>query len=377
MRTTVLCVDDEPNVLEGLSLHLLRKYHVLTATSAEQALACLADQPRVSVIVSDLRMPEMDGAEFFGRARELAPDAVRVLLTGHADVDSAMRAINEGHVFKVLTKPCPPGQLMNTVAAAEYEHQLVMSERQLLDQTMAGAIRALTDALAHTHPASYRRASLLKKLVGELAQQLSVEPRWPLEVAAQASQLGYLAISAELLDRLYRGVEVTEAEREQLARAPAVADQMLSRIPRLEAVRALLTESRRPFRRQPLDPPAHRGAQILRVALDFEALLGTGDHVALAVDTLRSRDQYDPAVLDALEAVRGRGNGFEIRLLKVTALKPGMILADDVKLSNGTLLVTRGYEVTPSFLERATQMRAGAVREPLRVIVRRHQREVA
>jgi CheY-like chemotaxis protein len=373
MRNTVLCVDDEPNVLEGLSLHLLRKYHVLTATSADQALTKLAEHPQISVIVSDLRMPEMDGAEFFSRARELAPDAVRVLLTGHADVESALRAINDGHVFKVLTKPCLPGQLLNTVAAAEYEHQLVRSERQLLDQTMGGAIRALTDALAHTQPASYRRAALLKKLVGELAQQLELEPRWPLEVAAAASQLGYLSVSPELVDRLYRGLELTDAEREQLARASVLVDQMLSRIPRLEPVRALLTEHKRPFRKGSQD----RAAQILKVALDFEALVGAGDHVALAVDTLRSRDQHDPVVLDALEVVRGRGHGFEIRMLRLAALKPGMILADDVKLSNGTLLVTRGYEITPSFLDRATQMRAGTVREPLRIIVRRQQREVA
>lgn len=383
MRSTILVVDDEPNVLEGLSLHLLRKYNVVTATSGPEALAALSEEPRISVIVSDLRMPEMDGAQFLGRAREVVPDSVRILLTGHADVDGAMRAINEGGVFKVLTKPCPPGQLLNTIAAAEHHYQVVEADRIMLEQTMAGAIRALTDVLGHTNPASYRRAALIKRTASDIAAALDINPRWPVEVAAALSQLGFLTVPGETVERLFAGGELSEAERSKIGRVPAINEQLLARIPRLEPVRALLNSLSRPYRKPQSETPGgsrdpiDRASQVVRVAVDFEALMGAGDHAALAVDTMRSRDCYDPAVLDALESVRGRGHGFEIRMLRVGALKPGMIFADDVKLSNGALLVTRGFEITPSFLDRAQHMRDGAVREPIRVIVRRQQREVA
>lgn len=384
MKSTILVVDDEPNVLEGLSLHLLRKYNVLTATSGADALAVIAEEGRISVILSDLRMPEMDGARFLSQAREIAPDAVRLLLTGHADVDGAMRAINDGGVFKVLTKPCPPGQLLNSIAAAEHHYQVAAADRILLEQTMSGAIRALTDVLGHTNPVSYRRAAHIKRTASDLANHLGIAPRWPVEVAAALSQLGFLAVPPETAQRLYAGLELNEADRAAIARIPSINEQILGRIPRLEPVRALLAGLSRPHRKLQSETPSglsrdpiDRAVQVVRVAVDFEMLVGGGDHAALAVDTLRSRDHYDPSVLDALEAVRGRGHGFEIRMLRICALKPGMIFADDVRLSNGALLVARGYEITSSFLERAQQMRDGAVREPIRVIIRRHQKEVA
>src|SRR5687768_872607 len=103
----VLCVDDEPQVLAGLSVSLRRRYEILTATSGAEALAVLARRPDVAVVVSDMRMPGMDGAAFLAKAKEIAPDAVRVLLTGYSEIDAAMNAVNQGQIFRFLTKPCP------------------------------------------------------------------------------------------------------------------------------------------------------------------------------------------------------------------------------------------------------------------------------
>ena len=93
-RVRVLCVDDEPNVLEGLSLHLRRRYQVETATSGAAALEILQRGGETAVVMSDMRMPGMDGAAFLARARQTAPDTVRILLTGHADLNSAISAVN-------------------------------------------------------------------------------------------------------------------------------------------------------------------------------------------------------------------------------------------------------------------------------------------
>jgi CheY-like chemotaxis protein len=118
----VLCVDDEPRVLQGLRLHLEPRYRVSTASSGAEALAlCVADRP--AVIISDLRMPEMDGTTFLSQVRSQAPATVRILLTGHADVDAAIAAVNQAQVFRLLTKPCRSAQLLGVIEEAQREHR--------------------------------------------------------------------------------------------------------------------------------------------------------------------------------------------------------------------------------------------------------------
>ncbi|HEX4378323.1 MAG TPA: EAL domain-containing protein [Steroidobacteraceae bacterium] len=110
-RHRVLCVDDEPQVLAGLNLQLGRRYEVFTALSGEQALRVLEEQDSIAVIISDMRMPRMNGATFLSKARVLAPHTARILLTGQTDLDAAISAVNEAQVLKFLKKPCLPPDL--------------------------------------------------------------------------------------------------------------------------------------------------------------------------------------------------------------------------------------------------------------------------
>jgi PleD family two-component response regulator len=117
-RAKILCVDDEVEVLRGLALHLGRRYQVLTATSGNAALKLLEQDPSVEVIISDMRMPGLSGSEFLSRSRAWAPDAQRILLTGQTDLASAIAAINDGQIFRFLSKPCPAAELISTIEAA-------------------------------------------------------------------------------------------------------------------------------------------------------------------------------------------------------------------------------------------------------------------
>jgi DNA-binding NtrC family response regulator len=121
----VLCVDDEPNVLEGLKLHLSPLWDVVTATSAARALGLLDGQGAFAVVISDMRMPGMDGATLLGIVQQRFPDTVRILLTGHWD---AIVPTNEGAFFRVLTKPCAPHVLVPAVKAAVQEYQRTVGE---------------------------------------------------------------------------------------------------------------------------------------------------------------------------------------------------------------------------------------------------------
>ncbi len=132
-RPRVLCVDDEPNLLAGLVHTLRRRFEVATAPNGPAALDTIAREPPFSVIISDYRMPGMDGAEFLRRARAAAPQAVRVLLTGHATLEGAVAAVNEGHVFRFLLKPCPPEQLVGALEEAAAESRAAAAERSRLE----------------------------------------------------------------------------------------------------------------------------------------------------------------------------------------------------------------------------------------------------
>lgn len=136
MNPSVLCVDDEQALLTAYRLFLGSDYTVVTATSCREALALLATQGPFAVVVSDLQMPSMDGILFLSTIRELYPDTVRVLLTGQLDLQLALQAVNDGHVFRFLTKPCLPATLRTAVAAAVAQYELILSDRRRVEAAL-------------------------------------------------------------------------------------------------------------------------------------------------------------------------------------------------------------------------------------------------
>ena len=128
MADKILFVDDDANLLSGLQRTLRRQFDVVTANGPEQALGTLKTQGPFGVIVSDFKMPLMNGVELLGRTAAEWPDTVRILLTGEADTKAAIAAVNEGHVYRFLTKPCPAFSLANALTAAIKQHNLAVAE---------------------------------------------------------------------------------------------------------------------------------------------------------------------------------------------------------------------------------------------------------
>jgi response regulator RpfG family c-di-GMP phosphodiesterase len=354
-RPRVLCVDDEPNVLAGLGRVLRAGYEVVTAGSAADGLARLRDGEPFEVVVSDLRMPTTDGIAFLAGVRQVAPDSVRVLLTGDADLRGAVAAVNEGQVYRFLLKPCAPDALLMALGAAVEQHRLVTAVRVLLEETVHGCIKALTDLLAIVQPASFGRATRLKRHVEALAVALGVPDRWQVEIAALLSQVGYIVLPAEVAERVQRGSRLTSAEQELVARLPRLAEQLIASIPRLDAVRGILLHQDVPFEGGASTGAAVPvGARLLKVAQDFDALEARGMPAALALDALERRSGlYDPAVLAAMRRVCGVGElTAVVEEMRLADVRHGMIFATDVTSPRGLLLVARGQEVTASLYER-------------------------
>jgi len=145
-EATVLIVDDEVRVLDSLEALLAMDYRVLRADRPEAGLAILGQEP-VAVIVSDQRMPGMTGTEFLARSRDLAPEAVRILLTAFTDADALMESINAANIYHFLLKPWDPTELTHTVRRGVERHRLAVERDQLL-RDLAGKNADLEATLA-------------------------------------------------------------------------------------------------------------------------------------------------------------------------------------------------------------------------------------
>ena len=125
----ILLVDDEPNVLLGYERVLHGDFKTETAAGGAAALSAIRTRGPYAVVVSDTRMPEMDGIQLLTKVKTLAPDTIRIMLSGYADMKTVLSAVNEGNIFRFLTKPCGKEVLAGTVSAALAQYRLIASER--------------------------------------------------------------------------------------------------------------------------------------------------------------------------------------------------------------------------------------------------------
>ena len=370
-RPRILCVDDEPHILESLRDTLRRGFDVRTAESGAEGLVLLAQEPdEFAVIISDMRMPAMSGSVFLREARAVAPDASRILLTGYADLEAAISAVNDAQLFRFLTKPCPPADLVATCAAALAQHRLQTAERVLLEQTLKGSLKALAEVLALASPAAFGRSARVRGLVARMARALELEQSWELEVSALLVHLGAVTLPAEVAEKLYAGAQLSAGEETMVERVPELTRQILGNIPRLEGVLEILDNYQTSYGAMGAGRSLPVGARVLRIALDYDVLQanGTEDHIALAAMLGRGL-VYDPDLLELFGRVAGTDAGDQkVRELTLGKLRAGMLLAADVRSDSGALLIARGHRATEQLIARLWNLRAGSVREPLMIL---------
>jgi response regulator RpfG family c-di-GMP phosphodiesterase len=378
---SILLVDDEQQVLDSLAMNLKRRYQVFIANSGAKGLERLESDPAVAVIVSDMRMPGMDGAAFLAQARRVAPAAVRMLLTGQADTAAAIAAVNEGQIFRFLTKPIAPPALLAVIEAAVAQHRLVTAEKVLLEQTLRGSLQSMSEILALANPQLFGRASRVKQTVSALRQKLNLPDSWQLDVGAMLAPIAQISLPPETAEKLGSAAELSAEERSMVGRLPEITDRLLAHIPRLETVRVMLAKSMEPYRQSECIQPeseAHLvniGSQLIKAAVAYDALTHGGLSGSDAVGVMRGQaGRFDHDVLEALNELYGHASAHRsIVEVPISRLAPGMVLAEDLKSAVGTLLVARGFEVTSTFLERIRNFKPGALHETIRVVRDAHR----
>ena len=361
----ILFVDDEPNVLSAIQRQLHNLFEVDTASNPIDALAILENCSDYAVVVADMGMPKMSGVEFLAKAAQLSPDTVRIMLTGYLNQSTAAEAVNQGGIFRFLNKPCSTEKLVQTLEAAVARYQLLIAERDLLQNTLGGILKVLAEILALAEPKTFGQAEALRQSVRLLASSLDVNPTWDLEAAAQLSQIGSITIPPELILKARQGHLLTDAEKEVFNDIPSVGSSLLARIPRLENVARIVLYQHKHFDGSgfPTDDVAGEGiplgARMLRLLVDLAQLQSAGLQRPAALEQLRARaGRYAPRLLQALQPGPGAAatapakTPLAVEAIVFADLRVGHVLRGNLETKDNILLVTAGNRITPMLMHR-------------------------
>jgi len=361
----ILFVDDEPNLLSAVQRQLRQQFEVETAASPIAGLDALQKGRDYAVVVADMGMPKMSGVEFLVKAREMAPDVVRVMLTGYVNQSTAVEAINQGNIFRFLNKPCSTETLVQTLEAAVAQHNLIVAERDLLENTLGGSLRVLSEILALAEPKIFGHAEALRDAVRLLAALLKVTTVWDLEAAALLCQIGLVTIPPELILKSRLGHPLSAGEKEVFNHIPEVGSSLLAHIPRLEGVARIVLYQNKNFDGSgfPQDAVAGEaiplGARMLKLLVDLARLESDGLARPTALEQLRARPGcYDPRLLEAMEnspaaAAAPPGDAaVSATTIAFADLRVGHVLRRNLETKGNMLLVTAGNKITPMLMHR-------------------------
>jgi response regulator RpfG family c-di-GMP phosphodiesterase len=403
---TLLLVDDEVNVLKSL-MRLLHahNYRLLMAASGAEALILMAREP-VDLVISDMRMPQMDGAELLSRIRQQWPDTMRLLLTGHADMTQTVAAINQGEIYRYIAKPWNDGELLLIVAQA-LEQQQLKRENTRLQQLTAEQNEALRDVNATLELKVAQRTAELSQLVSFLEitqQELKTSFRTSLQVLANmldmrfADWAGHSQRVVDIAGQLARMAKVSEEECEDIRNAaqlhdigkialpdalvnkpffscshqdrsevmehPALGQMVLLPIPELNRAGEIIRHQHENFDGSGFPDRLHGrsislGARILAIAMDYDELqMGlllprelTAELAQLYIRENQGQ-RYDPDLVQLfIRVVDEMQQRVREQAVSCSQLKRGMVLSRDLYSAGRFLLLTRGRVLDEAIIQ--------------------------
>lgn len=367
MTQNILLVDDELKALHGYERNLGLDYDIAIESDPVKALRRIEEEGPFAAILSDYKMPQMDGVTFLSRARELAPDTVRLMLTGFADLDKTMKAVNEGSVFRFLTKPCPLPELQRCLDDALRQYELVTAERELLNKTLNGSVQTLLEILSLLNPQVFNMAQKRRVAARSLARQLGGREVWSIEMAAMLCEIGIVTLPEEALQAYLSGRFDNDGQRRMAAGLPAASARLLEKIPRLETVCQIIRLQQHPYRDEPgSESPASQprgdalplGSRILKALNDYYRMTAKGQRPSEALDVLEFAScHYDPKVVAQMRKVAigdgsAKGGAGKVKQMRLEQLIEGYTLRSDVRSSEGDLILRAGQTLGRAHIQR-------------------------
>jgi len=377
-KPKVLLVDDEPRVIESIAQLLRREFDVRTASVPQDALRTLNEINDLAVVVSDMRMPGMDGATLLHEIMVRRPDVARILLTGEAGREGAIRAVNEGQILRFLTKPCPIEDLKKAIEAGVIQHRLIHAERAVLQETLIGCIKAVMEVLAIANPVAFGRAERIRKIAARCAERFNCTDFWQLEAAALLSQLGYITVPESTLEKMYAGQPLSPDERQKVEAVPDVASALLEHIPRLEPVIQIVVALKWNDAQVAKlgDGTIGLATRILGAVIEYEALIAAGkSRDQIFAELHKKSGRYGEKLVMQLDDCIGHQERITIsrtpqeREMLLRDVMPGARLLSEIRTENGTLLVPMNFEVSKTLLDRISNIHPDLMTKPVRIAV--------
>ena len=360
----VLFVDDDPNILKSFQRQLRSKFQIEIAIGAQAGLDTLKSSDKFAIVISDMKMPKMNGIEFLREVEKNHPTTVRLMLTGNVDQETAVKAVNEGHVFRFINKPCTPDELAAAIETGVKQHKLITAERDLLQNTLSGSVRLLTDILSMIDPASFGIALDLKEPIRKYGPALGIDSFWEIDLAAMLGHIGTVVLPADIAEKIRDGEQLSEQEEIVSAQVPETARKLLRNIPRLESVAEIIYYLEKNYDGSGFPSNNTRGveiplkARVLRIIRDFkkfEKLYFSQQRAFQQLVNLKGH--YDPILVEIFGAAltneacneKPGSERFEIDVAKLCV---GQQLLEDVYTNDNELLVAAGNTVSELLIQR-------------------------
>jgi response regulator RpfG family c-di-GMP phosphodiesterase len=328
-----------------------------------------------------MSMPIMNGAELLEEVRLSSPDTVRIMLTGNADQRTATEAVNRGNVFRFLSKPCAPETIIAVLDTALKQHELIVTEKALLSQTLNGSLQVLTDILAMLDPDAFGQAQLRRTVAREVALKLGVASTWDLEIAALLAEIGLVTLPPAVREKIRSRGTLSANEHHLVERIPEFSSRLLASIPRLEPVAQAVLYQNKNYDGSGFPVDGVRGADIplgarvLRVVDSAVRMHRQGTPIADALSAiLAGPERYDSTVARALAAcssvlhAKPKAATAGMRSVPLAELAPGFVLLSDIVTQEGTLVMGAGSTLNPTQLQRVRNIAAlSRIVEPIAV----------
>jgi response regulator RpfG family c-di-GMP phosphodiesterase len=349
----ILFVDDEDTILAGFQLTLGRSFEIFVSSSVTDALEVFKEQGPFAAVVSDFQMPIMNGAEFLQKIRELDKEVVTMLLTGAANFENVSEAVHRGQIFRLLGKPCPAEKMKEHIEAALRQYQLIRAEKDMLEQTLNGAIRAMTSILAASKPLFFGRAQRVKDIAFKLADLLDVDDPWRLELAATFSYLGHVGLPDNIQEDVYKQNDLPSEVKDIMAGFPMFISGLLGGIPRLDDIPEIIKFMSADYNAQEVDKSGIRKlASILRFSQQYDHYASEGRSNAKIREVLSSsQGKYIPGIIGAFtQAFSISADGDYVDMVDPKLLVEGMEINQDLRLPDKTLIAPKGTLVEAHFM---------------------------
>jgi response regulator RpfG family c-di-GMP phosphodiesterase len=371
-KEKILVIDDERNLLEGIRRQLHKRFKLVLAESGDEGLAVLKEQGPFAVVVCDMNMPGKTGIETLAEIGETSPDTVRIMLTGQTDLDTAMNAVNQGNIFRFFTKPCPADMLAAGLEAALEQYRLVTAERDLLNKTLSGSIKVLTDVLAMMDPDSFGRTERARNWMRKVTEKLGLQRhRWKLEMAAMLAPIGLAALPPEVAKKARANLELSQVERDMVEASAETAHKLICHIPRLQEVANYVLYQGKNIDGSgfPHDDKAGNdipiGARIVRILSDLALSVEKGEDLDDTLALMRTYNTfYDQKLLALIgpiileDQAVASASSVEMIEIKLNALEVGDVLLTAIKdLETEDLILAKGAAVTELYVKRLGNLR--------------------